>query len=74
MAAAFTMSAHRAATMNAARSPTSLPGWAKESVFKSFTLTANGMLTRNEAFIELTGDNAVAHIAGACCGRRGFPP
>lgn len=38
------------------------------SVFKSFTLTANGVLTRNEAYIELTGDNAVAHIAGAALG------
>lgn len=38
------------------------------STFKSFTLTANGVLTRNEAFIELTGDNATAHIAGAAVG------
>ncbi len=40
----------------------------EESVFKSFTLTANGRLTRNEAFLELTGDNATAHIAGAAMG------
>lgn len=40
----------------------------EESVFKSFTLTANGVLTRNECVLELTGDNAVAHIAGACVG------
>ena len=40
----------------------------EESTFKSFTLTANGVLTRNEAFIEMTGDNAVAHIAGAAMG------
>ena len=40
------------------------PGWG-ESVFKSFTLTANGVLTRNECVIELTGDDAVAHVAGA---------
>ncbi|MCA0873751.1 Fe-S cluster assembly protein SufD [Seohaeicola saemankumensis] len=39
-----------------------------ESVFKSFTLTVNGVLTRNEAVIELTGDDAVAHVAGACVG------
>ncbi|NND20976.1 MAG: SufD family Fe-S cluster assembly protein [Silicimonas sp.] len=38
------------------------------STFKSFTLTANGILTRNEAFIELTGDESVAHIAGAAVG------
>ncbi len=40
----------------------------EESTFKSFTVTANGRLTRNEAFIELTGDNAAAHIAGAALG------
>ncbi|SDI19398.1 SufB/SufD family protein [Aliiruegeria lutimaris] len=40
----------------------------KESVFKSFTLTVNGALTRNEAVIELTGDDAVAHVAGAALG------
>ena len=44
----------------------------RESVFKSFTLTVNGVLTRNEAFIELTGDDAVAHIAGACLGDGDF--
>ncbi len=38
------------------------------SQFKSFTLTVNGVLTRNEAVIELTGDDASAHIAGACVG------
>jgi Fe-S cluster assembly protein SufD len=42
------------------------------STFKSFTLTANGVLTRNEAFIELSGDNAVAHIAGAAVGDGAF--
>ncbi|RYH10519.1 SufD family Fe-S cluster assembly protein [Tropicimonas sp. IMCC6043] len=40
----------------------------KESTFKSFTLTVNGALTRNEAVIEFTGDDAVAHVAGACLG------
>ena len=40
----------------------------EEATFKSFTLTANGVLTRNEAFIEIMGDNAVAHIAGAALG------
>ena len=44
----------------------------KESVFKSFTLTANGRLTRNECVIELTGDDAVAHVAGACVGDGDF--
>ncbi|PIE09266.1 MAG: Fe-S cluster assembly protein SufD [Rhodobacterales bacterium] len=40
----------------------------KESTFKSFTLTVNGVLTRNECVITLTGDDAIAHIAGACLG------
>ena len=44
----------------------------EESVFKSFTLTANGVLTRNECVIELTGDNAIAHVAGACMGDGDF--
>jgi len=39
-----------------------------ESAFKSFTLTMNGVLTRNECVIELTGDNASAHVAGASVG------
>ncbi|MEL6620849.1 MAG: Fe-S cluster assembly protein SufD [Pseudomonadota bacterium] len=43
-----------------------------ESVFKSFTLTVNGRLTRNECVIELTGDDAVAHVAGACVGDGDF--
>ncbi len=43
-----------------------------ESVFKSFTLTVNGQLTRNECVIELTGDDAVAHVAGACMGDGSF--
>jgi len=43
-----------------------------ESVFKSFTMTANGVLTRNECVIELTGDDASAHIAGAAMGDGDF--
>ncbi len=43
-----------------------------ESVFKSFTMTANGVLTRNECVIELTGDDAVAHVAGAAIGDGNF--
>ena len=38
------------------------------SAFKSFTVTANGALTRNEAVIELIGDDAFAHVAGAAVG------
>jgi len=43
-----------------------------DSVFKSFTLTVNGVLTRNEVVIELTGDEGVAHVAGACMGDGDF--
>lgn len=38
------------------------------ALFKSFTLTANGVMTRNEAVLELVGDDAQAHIAGAAVG------
>lgn len=38
------------------------------ALFKSFTLTANGRLTRNEAVIRIAGDGAVAHVAGAALG------
>lgn len=44
----------------------------KRSTFKSFTMTVNGVMTRNEAIIEFTGDDAVAHIAGACLGDGDF--
>lgn len=39
------------------------------SEFKTFTLTADGTLTRNEVVMEFTGDDAVGHIAGAVLGR-----
>lgn len=42
------------------------------SVYKSFTLTVNGVLTRNEQVVELTGDEGVAHVAGACVGDGDF--
>lgn len=44
----------------------------QESTFKSFTLTANGALTRNECVIELLGDDGIAHVAGACVGDGDF--
>ena len=44
----------------------------QESVFKSFTLTVNGVLTRNESVVEFLGDDAVAHVAGACVGDGDF--
>ena len=43
-----------------------------EAVFKSFTLTANGHLTRNEAVLDIVGDGALAHIAGASLGDGAF--
>ena len=45
---------------------------AAKARFKSFTLTANGILTRNEAIITLAGDDAVAHVAGAAVGDGAF--
>lgn len=41
---------------------------AQEALFKSFTLTANGALTRNECIIDIVGDDAFAHVAGAALG------
>lgn len=38
------------------------------STLKSFTLTVNGRLTRNESVVEMTGPDAVTHVAGACVG------
>ncbi len=45
---------------------------AAESAFKSFTLTVNGVLTRNECVVEFTGDDAIAHVAGAAVGDGDF--
>ena len=42
------------------------------AAFKSFTLTANGRLTRNEAEVEFAGSDARAHIAGAAVGDGDF--
>ena len=41
---------------------------ASDALLKSFTLTVNGALTRNEAVIELAGNEARAHVAGAVVG------
>ncbi len=43
-----------------------------KALLKSFTLTANGQLTRNEAVIELAGHDCRAHIAGAAVGDGAF--
>jgi len=40
-----------------------------EARFKSFTLTTDGTLTRNETVMELVGDNGSGHVAGAVLGR-----
>jgi Fe-S cluster assembly protein SufD len=45
---------------------------AASATFKSFTLTANGRLTRNESVLEFAGAEGVAHIAGACLGDGAF--
>lgn len=45
---------------------------ADEATYKSFTLTANGVLTRNEQVLELNGDDCVAHVAGAALGDGDF--
>ncbi len=45
---------------------------AARSEFKSFTLTANGILTRNEVVLDIRGDDARAHVAGAALGDGDF--
>ncbi|WP_415184358.1 SufB/SufD family protein [Phaeovulum sp.] len=47
---------------------------ATDALFKSFTLTANGALTRNEVVIDIPGDDAVAHVAGAALGDAAIDP
>jgi Fe-S cluster assembly protein SufD len=45
---------------------------AERADFRSFTLTFNGVLTRNEVVVHLAGDDAVAHVAGAAVGDGDF--
>ena len=45
---------------------------AAETSYKSFTLTVNGRLTRNEHVIDIAGDDASAHVAGAALGDGSF--
>jgi Fe-S cluster assembly protein SufD len=40
-----------------------------EALFKTFTLTADGEMTRNEVVMEFTGENSIGHIAGAVLGK-----
>ena len=42
------------------------------ALFKSFTITANGRLTRNEAVLDLVGNDSVAHLASASMGDGDF--
>lgn len=39
-----------------------------ESVFRSFTMTVNGILTRNETVLDFVGDDAKATVAGTSAG------
>lgn len=39
-----------------------------QSIFRSFTMTVNGILTRNESVLEFVGDDAKATIGGASAG------
>lgn len=41
---------------------------AAESVFRSFTMTVNGILTRNECVLDFIGDAAKATVAGVSAG------
>ncbi|MBC7477857.1 MAG: Fe-S cluster assembly protein SufD [Pseudorhodobacter sp.] len=45
---------------------------AARAEFKSFTMTANGILTRNEVVLDIRGDDARAHVAGAALGDGDF--
>lgn len=45
---------------------------AEGAALRSFTLTVNGALVRNEAAVRLAGTGAVAHLAGAAVGDGAF--
>lgn len=47
---------------------------AARAEFKSFILSVNGTMMRNEAVIDIAGDDAVAHIAAAVLGDGGKAP
>lgn len=47
---------------------------AAKAQFKSFTLSVNGTVMRNEAVIDIAGDDAVAHVAAAVLGDGGKAP
>ena len=41
---------------------------AANALFKSFALSVNGTMMRHETVVDITGDDAVAHVAGAVLG------
>lgn len=45
---------------------------AENGILRSFTLTTNGGLTRNEHIVGLNGRNAIAHLAAASIGQGNF--
>lgn len=45
---------------------------AKDAAFKTFTLTINGVLTRNETIVDILGDDATVHVTGAASGSEDF--
>ncbi len=42
------------------------------AAYRGFTLTTNGRLTRNEVVLDLAGEGAKGHVAGAAIGAAGF--
>ena len=42
------------------------------SIFKSFTFSSGGTLTRNECILDLIGEGSSATVAGTCIGDKGF--
>jgi Fe-S cluster assembly protein SufD len=59
---------HHVRTQTEARAPHATHLFARlghESQLKTFTVTADGELTRNEVVVELAGDGGSGHIAGA---------
>ena len=63
---------HHVRTQTAARAPHATHLFARlgdESQLKTFTLTADGELTRNEVVVELARDGGSGHVAGAVLAR-----
>ena len=63
---------HHVRTQTGSRAPHATHLFARlgeESQLKTFTLTADGSLTRNEVIVELQGDGGSGHIAGAVLAR-----